>query len=370
MKKKYLIIVIIVFLILPLIKILKPKTELKYEVNDFIVMQEIVNKKTHLTIKRENKTYYYLFDSKNNKKIIEEINYYEDDDYSCIFISFIDGSNSNDLLCYKDGLNYYFSTINDPSNILKTQYQSLVDNGKIKIKTNDIYNVDNVGLYKIYKNNIYDNLGFALTNYKGLYILKNNEIKEINLFDNDVYEQKIKIFTENKYIIADYNQLYDFDKFYIVDLNSGKIEQAKLKKEISFNSEIIMIDDDIIYLYDKDSQINYKFNIISKTLNQVNEIPIKEKELLGQYEIIKDTETNYYLLKDSILYKSILKSENQIFEMFSLENKQNIKIGEKYICWLEKNDINCYYNNSFNIIATNNEFSFNNTLNYQVFEIK
>ena len=154
MKKKYWIILIIIVLILPLIIFFKEKKNIDYFVNDFKVKETLLNNKTLLTIENEKNKYYYLFEDKKKKNIVKKIDYYETSDYNCIFLS-LNEAKINDLICNKNDVNYYFSTIDKPLESLQIIYKKLVNDGEIKIKINDIYNSQNIGLYEIYNNNLY-----------------------------------------------------------------------------------------------------------------------------------------------------------------------------------------------------------------------
>lgn len=368
MKKKYLIVFIIFILILSLIGLINKENSTNYFIDDFEIEEKLINGKTHLTIKKDDKTYYYLFNENKGKKIVQKIDYYNDKEYSCIFLNFKDGTNINDLLCYKGKINYYLSTIKSKTPVLSSVFDALVRNNKIEIKTNDIFNSENIDLYRIYTNNIYDDLGLALTTYKGLYILSNKNFKEINLFDNDVYEQKVKTFIDDKYVIANYNQLYDFDSFYVVDLKSKKTEKIKIKYKLSFNSEIVHKEDNAIYLYDKDNNKNYKFDFKTKNIVLLKESPKYEIRMIDDYQILKEIDNNYYLIKNNSLYKINNDKIEELIYLLDLRDKSDIKIEGNYICWLENIDINCYYKNSFIKIASNNEFSFNKNISFQIFE--
>ena len=94
------------------------------------------------------------------------------------------------------------------------------------IKEYNSYNynqkVDYIDNDNISFNSNYNAIGI-LTNYKGYYDLKTKE--KIQLFTNDVYSQPISTFVNEYYIIADYNQTYEFDKIFVIDITNGKKNQ-------------------------------------------------------------------------------------------------------------------------------------------------
>lgn len=70
-----------------------------------------------------------------------------------------------------------------------------------------------------------------MSNYKGFYDLKNK--KNVQLFKKDIYNQTLNYFLDKYYIVADYNQTYEFDKLIIVDMTTGK--QKKLSVILKYH---------------------------------------------------------------------------------------------------------------------------------------
>jgi len=364
MKKKYLMFFIICsFLLLFLSQILRKNTDIiNYKVDGYNVIEKIVDKKIYITIEKNDTKYYYIYDINDNKQSVEKILSYSDDNYTCIFINFIDGSNSNDFICNNDGVNYNYSLLSSHSSILDSKYNKLVQSNEIIEKIDDVYNFKEVDLFKFYTNNLDDNLIFSLTNYKGLYIVSNQEINRIVLFDKDVYEQKIKAFVQDKYLVADYNAQYDFNSFYIVDLKTRKVKEINSKYSFSFDSTIIDVLGDSVYLYDNDKiyKIDTKKNKVTLSNDNIN----KDTYYLDDYEIIYESKNNYYLKKDYIIYRSNLKSSSSIIYLFDNINKDKIKFNDDYVYFLEDNTIKYYDNSGFKSLAFSNEFSFNKNLDF------
>ena len=103
-------------------------------IDAYHVIEKVVDEQKYLHIEQNEKKYYYLHDDKNKEKSVKKIYPYYDGIYSCIFIEFVNGTSTNDLLCYKDGINYRLSSISNPSSLLKTKYDNLVNDGKIKLE--------------------------------------------------------------------------------------------------------------------------------------------------------------------------------------------------------------------------------------------
>lgn len=362
MKKVYILILILIILFLIFFPRKNNKnSNINYIINGFNVNENIKNNKTYIKITNKEDNYYYTLDNKY-KKIVKNIELYSDKVYNCIYITFNNDTNSNDLICNKDNINYLYSTGEIKSSTLDSYYETLLKQNKIKLLYNDITTYDKKDLFTFYTNNIIKTL--FITTYKGLYVIDDN-IEEINLFDSDVYEQDIKVFYKDKYIIANYNEQYDFNSFYIVDLKTKKVSTMKSKYNISFNSELIA-DNDYIYLKDKDNDKNYIIDIENKIVKLIEEVKITQ--YIKDYKIVKEIDNTYYLEKDNVLYKTSNTNLEDITYLFNLNNKKNIQIGKSYICFNNDIDLLCYYKNTYQTLLTNNEFKFNKTINYYIYE--
>lgn len=367
MNKKYLFvaIIIIVFLFL-LSKILEDDDVIRYKIDNFEVQEKLEDGKSHITVQLNNKFYYYLLDS-TKKRNVKNIELYEDAMDSCLFITFNNDFRMNDMICYRDGMNYYFSTLTNPSSTVKIAYENLVNSGKIKPTVDDKSKLEKLDLFTVYSNNLSKDFIFSLTSYKGLYILEKDKIKEIKLFDKDVYDQKLKLFLNHYYIIANYNMQYDFNSFYIVDLKTEKVDKFNFKYSISFNSDIIYIEDGIFYLNDNDNKKQYRIDIIKKTIQLLDDKPPERlTKYIDGFEVISEDKYGYYLAKNNILYRTNSKMLTDILYLFDISGKSNIKLNNDYICWLEDNHIVCYYENGIKTILSSDEFSFNKTLDYYI----
>ena len=359
-KKNIFILITIVLLFIFLPKKINKIHNINYVINGFNVSENIKDNKTYIVV---NDKYYYLLNEKH-KKIVRNIELYSDEEYSCIYLTFNNDTNSNDLICEKDGINYLYSTSAINSETLNNNCNELVNNNKIKLLYNDKTTYEKKDLFKIYTNNIQKDYIFYLTSYKGLYAI-DKSIEEINLFDLDVYEQDVKIFTKDKYIIANYNQKYEFNSLYVVDLKTKKISTIKFKYNISFNSNMFLYENNV-YIKDLENDKTYIVDINNKTLKLTN--ISNNYQYIKEYKLLKQIDNTYYLEKDSKLYKSNYNSLDGITYLLDLNDKNNLQIGNSYICWILDTDITCYYKNSYQLLASSDEFKFNKTINYHIYE--
>lgn len=356
------------------------------------------NNKTFKIKQTKTKNYYYievktknniypiqLYDKYKKKELLTHIYSYKDSNYECI-VPIINDEVVVNGMCYKDKVMYDINKIDD-KNIEKF------------IKSIKKYNVnkfeDNLSLTKksstitYYKSNKIKK-SVAITTYKGLY----NNNKFIQLFDKDIYANNIHTFIDKYYVTADYNSLYEFNKFYIVNLEKNKVEELKLDFDISFDSYIQGIVDNEIYLYDIDNEIQYKLNVVKKQISVVSNDKIKnykngnweyiskaqaKDKTYFQYGTLDDLFRNYYkyfkddkgkiyyvINKNLDVYKIYNNDKNMKKYLFS--GDINIEINNEYIYFVS-GDTLYYYSDKEGLrsVLKNTEFEFNDKIKYYIY---
>lgn len=88
----------------------------------------------------------------------------------------------------------------------------------------------------------------------------------VNVFEKDVYNQKLATFTNQYYVVADYDESYNFNKFYIIDLIKRTKDEVASDTKISFDSYIQGSVDGKVYVYDKENKKQYEINTDKKTI--------------------------------------------------------------------------------------------------------
>ncbi len=235
---------------------------------------------------------------RQGSKLIKDIEYFKNVNYECMIpILRIKGDYLN-VVCKKDGIYYNYSDIkgNDPE----------VDNFAVKYdhtyENNDKVLKDNANLF-VYNNLIKEHY-IALEYYKGIYIINNkNGYKRISLFEKEVYNKPLSALVNNYYIVADYNQEYDFHKFVLVDLENSSKSEIISNPAISFNSYIEGVLDNSVYLFDRDNKKQYEINVKNKTVTEIG----NENNGVQIYQNGKFKNTNVYEATD----KEILFNTNE-----------------------------------------------------------
>lgn len=318
MKKKYrlkksaiTVLVIFIFLIalIILLSFVNSKSySVEYNIFEYDISENYDKDKElyYFEITKDKLTYSFIYEKEylKEKKIIKDIKEYSEDDYTCLTIH---GS-----LIKSYPLCSYQSEIIDYHLVPETLKERISEYIKTpaSIEKQESH-------YEIY--NTEDEL--LVWSYKGFNYIKDGNSKLIELFKNDIYEIPLSTKIQNYLFVPDYEQKYNFNKAYVIDLDTLKVEEWKLKYEISFDSYILGTNDKSIYLIDKKNKIEYelvpskqKMRILAKSNNQgilYNKGNI-QKELITklvtkEYSFTYDRNYNY-TLKDKTIYLNYLDS--------------------------------------------------------------
>ena len=396
MREKNKIIVLIlltILLIFLLIKVLSFKNisyNLQVNGKNLKIFENYNKNDYYIEISVDKKVYpLRIYDSLNNKrKVIKDVYYYSDDNIQCI-LPVINERTYTDFMCYKDSILYDYHNLTGINSNLDKYVSSI-----------DIYSIDS------FKNSFdasksHNNLKFnnaidkivAITTYKGLSI--NGE--EINIFKDDVYNNKISTFIDNYYLIADYSNEYSFDYFYIVNLKNKEIKKLSFKDNISYDSYIQGIVDNKVYLYDKDNEIQYEIDINNNNINivssgdyikyyshnewsKISKIKANKEVYFNyntldnkfpEYDVVKESNDYYYLFKkDGIYYKlyRVDKSNSNIYKYILDIPTTSVEFNNNYMYYVYKNKLYYYCDNvGLKTILEYDELEFNDTIKYYIY---
>ena len=392
--KKKLRFIIIVFLIIFLVIFLmlsRKKTftySIKYKNNKFNIIEKHNKNNYYIEVSIGKKIYPFRIYNQKNKKVVKNIYYYKDKEYECV-LPIINNNLKIDMMCYKDGIIYNYSYIKGKN--------SHLDRYVLTIKEYNINNfTDNISKNKkqddtiFYTNNKIDK-DIYISSYRGLTTLN----QSIKLFDSDIYESKISAYVNNYYLIADYLDDYEFNKFYIINLDNQKKSILKIKEPISFDSYIQGIINNIVYLYDNDNEKQYSIDISKKIVKEISTstkieyykngsftyISKPKQELLFDYNTLDNYFTDYDKFIETDIYYYLFKKKDQRYELYRVD-KNNIKVY-KYLFNIPTLDIKYnedylyYYNNGMvyyysdltglRTILYNNELMFNKEIKYYIY---
>ena len=330
MKKKYkkrLILLFGLVIIAFIIYRIPHNYKIDYQFKSFRVKEEY-NKdlKTHyLSINKKKKDYEFILGNLRKKKLIKNIDYYEKDNISCLSISLKDKTLRP--VCYLNNELIDISLIND---------EEVNKHYKLKNKDNkEINTYNNITIYNL------DNSSFLLWNYKGFTYLKDNIVNNISLTKQDVYNLKVIASLDNYLLMADYNEEYNFNKFIILNFNTGKKETWKIDYDISMDSYILGRMDKSIYLVDKKNKKEYEI------VPQYQRIRIVSSDNKGLIYDNKFTKISLNKLVTKELAFNIKKTYNYVLE----DDKLYLKLYNSSLKRLvtKQKDLQVVYQNAENI---------------------
>lgn len=340
MKRKYklkksaiiiisIILISIIVLIVFLLSIIKTKSySIEYNIDDYKISEYFDDKINlfYFEIKKEDITYNFVYPSKyiKERKLIKEISSYNKDDETCLIVN-SEYISTNPLCNINNELVDYRLV---SSSLLDKLNYTLPEEER---KENTIYN------YTIYNND----LNIYIWNYKGFNHINNNELNNINLFNKDIYDIPLAAKINNYLVIPDYEQEYTFNKVYLLDLETDKLDTWTLKYNISYESYVLGINNKSLFIIDKKNKREYEL------------VPHKKK-----MRIIANSD------KQGIIYNNgeekkmsinTLTSENY---SFTYKHNYNYKIidNKLYLSYLDKGKfIKISNNNITSIIYTNED---------------
>ena len=288
-----------------------------------------------------------------DKKLIDHINKYESEEYTCLDINseYLDTyplcSNKENVIDYR--------LVNDELKEELSSYYHYQENYTGKINNYNMYN----------KNN-----NILIWNYKGFNYIKGDKLSTINIFDKDIYEINLSVKINNYIVIANYEQKYNFNEVYVLNLDTEKVEKWKLDYDISFDSYIAGINEYSIFLVDNKNKVEYELVPHKQKMRIVGNKNKKgviynngESEQLSMNKMISD--------KKTFIYKNNYKFEiedNKLY-MRILENKEKTLISKHdvdKIVYVEKDNV--YYISKDNLYKYNLYYGETKLLNYSELE--
>ena len=296
----------------------------------------------YLELKTEKNTFYIQTyeDFKKEKRIIKQVKYYSDDNYECILPIFKKNAVLTDLICIEDGKQINYNTI---QNSQITEFLNTISEYPKENYKDNLENVIMRNQTRFYPSNLPKDHYIALTYYKGLLVADETSFREIELFKKDVYTQKIKAFTNNKYLIINYNNNYDSNEFYVVNLKTRQYDAFGSNNTIKYDAYIQGTLENSVYLFDKDSKNQYQLDLKEKTITRIGntntgikyydgtwqnknayeavnkELKFKEYETTDEYIMIKKIRGKNY---GTTIY---VKEVNGVYEVYrGIRDNQNL----------------------------------------------
>lgn len=290
-------------------------------------------------ISYNNIDYNFIYNSKHlkEKKLIKNINKYEKDAYICLTIEsdYISSkplcSNKEEIIDYHlvpEEIKEKFNNYHEPTTKEETKYENY-----------KLYDTDNKVL---------------IWSYKGFNYIENNNIEFIRLFNKDIYDIPHATKINNYIVIPNYEQEYNFNEVYIINLESRDVDKWKLDYEISYDSYVLGINDKSIFIIDNKTKREYelvphkkRMRIVATSNKQAVVYNNNNQEKISMNKLISSNYTftmknNYkFSIKDNTLYLSYLDKEIKT-KISNQEISSIVYIKEDTIYYLVKDTLYKY----------------------------
>ena len=343
MKKviKLLIGIFILVLIFELIAyILKTHHDITYTLKDanqtFKINEVYKNKKYYFKITSKDLVYSFEIPDEFHKKkeVITKIYSYQKDDLYCIYPMIEKNENTN-ILCSKNNKSYAYTNYEkELTPFIETLKKQGYNSPSWQEKSNSSKKIETLSAYQ---NNIKEKTYIYIYKYNGFFSISKDSLEQIKLFENDTYINHLGTNIDKYYLIPNYDQKYDYDELYVIDMTNNKVKQRNLKYKISKDSYINGVIDNELYIFDKDELKQYK---ISKKGKKIKEVGNKEDGAL-YYNLKFETKSVYDFRDEELKFKTIKDYISQVEKNTSINYLQ--KTEDTYYYQTKNNDV-YYYN--------------------------
>ena len=339
----------------------------------------------------KNKEFIFYVNNLYNKqkKIINDIKYYNKDNYLCLYPSDINNKTDFEILC-NDGealhSYHYANTKTDLSEFLK------------ELKISNDY-VDSTKETKVLKNvtyypkNIYENEYVEIYRYKELYYYHNGSINNIKFSISDIYKNTLGAFVDDYFLapIIRENRLAGYN---IINVVSGEERKFEFNEKISTNCYVLGIANGNFYIFDltnkyeieispKDSytiigSVDFGFKTYNKgkweptsvtefTENKITFDLSHDENVDFEYDELYTSNNAYYYTIQNKVYKTYKNNLDIKILLFELDNYNNLKIENNRVYFIKSDCLYRYDQYGMKTLANNNEFIYNNDNIYHVY---
>ena len=281
--------------------------EITYEENGFSITEKYDKNKKLLSFKitKDNHEYFWLKTDTRflAKHLIYQIEEFTTENETCLKIS------SNKLrfvpLC---------SSNNEQVSIELTS-QEMQD--KVGYKKAEFGQTEAKKAYNMEINNLLYH-DFYIWNYRGFYHINSDTEEEISLFQKDIYTPNLITKVDNYLFIPDYDANYYFTKVFILNMENNKVITWNLDTPIYFDSAILGVYDNKIYLIDKHEKIEWEIDLKKQKMTKVSNNDtgkiydngfkdVSLNSLLYQDMTFKGVQPYTYIIDNGLYYEALNK---------------------------------------------------------------
>ena len=256
-RRFYLLIFILIVIFILSYHFFKVKSYVKEYWIDNVLVMESYNKNQNSFLYRFNylDEDYVLAINKDytwHRKLVKKIDILENEEETCLVIK-------------SDYLTFYPLCRNNNEQIsyLETTDEMKANFNLLDIKDSEESKYNDITIYNYFYHDYY------IWNYRGFDHLSSDSNENINLFDKDVYDPKLIIKTKDFLVVPLYTSDYYFSKVYLINYENGKVNTWDLGKNIYFDSNVLGVIKNEIYLLDKHENIEWKINASKKKIEKI-----------------------------------------------------------------------------------------------------
>ena len=341
---------------------------------------------------KKDKKKHYAFSIEDNfkkdERIITDIKYYKKENLECIFPIY-KKDRVYDVSCLLDGkqVSTYYLVNNE-----KDLFSYMIEKFDKYDYDDNYYNFDNSVTknkqLEVYFNNIPDDYIFSVWNYKGIYLIKGDEIQNIKFLNSDYYENTLSSVVGDYYVTVNTDnedEELNYNQFIIYNMVDEKksVVEVSVSQSIYFNGVV----DDKLFITDEKNEkqyvlnpikgkmeelkINYKVNngkkvktddSIFKSRN-IDNMMVKNKEITKLYDTknIKRNLLDYYFItSDNNLYRVIQNDYKNPILIGNFDNITEWQVKDGGVAFIA-GDTLYLYTDYFGLkpVIKNNEFLYN-----------
>lgn len=343
---------------------------------------------------KNNFVYSYKGNLNRQSRIIKDIVSYNNNGLYCIAPVLKNDSIEN-IVCKYDNKLVSYTYLKQIGNIEVDNFINSLSssNYKVNLSYRDINSAktqyNNISFY----NDIDSNLYFTVWNYKELYLINNNEVKDEFLLENDLYENKYSIISGEHFILANPDE--DYDSFIVVNIKETGQDKIVSDEDISSNIYYNGSYKGKVYLTDINNKKQYVIDPKKETIesldnpkyyngNKLVDIDISELIVEKKYfidyiipdNIVKKygneviySEDNYYYQENGSLYQIVGNNYDYKILLFRFDDLKELKVLNGNIYFISGDTV-YMYNNKLGLkkIIENRELIYNYKNIFGVYE--
>ena len=309
-KKRRIFFLLLMIIFLFYIGLRSKNYEKKYTVNNVSITERYLKKEREyqFVFEVEGHTFFVPIARKymHKKSFVKNIEVRKNDDTICIFPESVQFSFMP--LCKKNNEYISYHLIEEEDIVSKDYKKEYLED-------------ENFGNLKLYHLNHHK---YYIWNYKGFWVMDEDNQKEISLFTNDVYTIPLATQVGDFLLLADYNSRFVFQKFYVISSKNDKVRELLLPSELPYESYFLGSTSKKVYLVDKKNKKEYeiypkRLSITNVTQNNKGKILVNGAwESIGMQSLIaKEEKFSFkksisYVLEDEVLYAITMQNKTKV----------------------------------------------------------